>query len=211
MKARFPRAGAAVALAAAATLAVSGCTGANPAAAATVNGSTISESSLKEIVTDLNAERQGTGATSHNVLQYMILNEIVATSGTQLPPVSADEARSMIRQDPMTSGGTGFGIADPSSALVEFMQGQLTIERAAEARTLDQQKLAQLVRDARIEVNPKYGTGFDPQQGLISTTPNWFEATTPAPRGGAPGQPMPEQPVPTGPPETLPGPAPTSQ
>ena len=40
VKARFPRAGAAVALAAAATLAVSGCTGANPAAAATATNDT---------------------------------------------------------------------------------------------------------------------------------------------------------------------------
>lgn len=204
MKARFPRAGAAVALAAAATLAVTGCTGANPAAAATVNGATIPESSLHEVVQDLNRERQGTPIASQNVLQYMILNEIAATSGAQLPAVSADEARSVIRQNPMTSGGMGFGIADPSPALVDFIQGNLAIEKAAEARTLDQAKLSQMVKDARIEVNPKYGSGFDPQQGLIATTPNWFEAQQTPQRG--------EQapPQPTGPPETLPGSAPAS-
>ncbi len=207
MKARFPRAGAAVALAAAATLAVTGCTGANPAAAATVNGSTISESSLREIVQDLNG-RQGAHVDSPRVLQAMILNEVTATSGTQLPSVSADEARSVIRQNPMTSGGMGFGIDDPSPSLVEFVQGSLAVEKAAEARMLDQTKLIEMLDDARIEVNPKYGSGFDARQGLIATTPNWFEVQQPPQMPQMPdGE---QQPAPEGPPETLPGPAPTS-
>ncbi len=211
MKAPISRVGAAVALVPAAALALTGCAGAVPGAAAEVNGSVIRESSVTAILDDVNSQRQGPPLGASNVVQAMILNEIVATSpSVTLPVVSADEARSVIQQSPTAEGG-GLGVQEPSQPLVEFMRGSIAVDKAAAANTLTREQLTSLVQDAKITVNPKYGSGFDAQQGLVNTPPNWFVPEDSA--GGAltPGQPQPAPPpetLPAPPPETLPVPPP---
>ncbi|MEP7159957.1 MAG: hypothetical protein ABI746_02530 [Dermatophilaceae bacterium] len=214
MKARISSVGVAAAMATAA-LALTGCAGAVPGAAAEVNGSVIRESSVTAILDDVNSQRQGPPLDASNVVQAMILNEIVATSpGVVLPVVSADEARSVIQKSPTSAGG-GLGVQEPSQPLVEFMRVSIAVDKADAAKTLTREKLTALVKDAKVTVNPRYGSGFDGQQGLVNTPPNWF--VTEGATGGAltPGQPQPAPPpetlpAPAPPPETLPAPAPTA-
>lgn len=178
MKVRLTRAGrggtvAGVALAAALTL--SGCAGQNPDTAATVNGTVITEQDVAAVSRDMaSMPTTGPSVSNQDILVTLILRPFVVDAAQRTGSmVSASEAKRLLSD----------GVPNPAQQTIDFAQTSLITRRLPQAELA---KVVQQFRNAKVNVNPRYGT-LDPQKGIVPAEQNWMAAAgaeQPAPNPG---------------------------
>lgn len=149
-----------------ASLALSACGAQQAGAAAIVNGSTISDKDVQaaslQLATLATAQQQV--STRLVLLNLILAPYVIAEADRTGKGVTAAQARKAIPK-----------VANPSPALVEFVQMQLAIPNLTQ--TSKNSILAKLAK-ANITVNPRYGT-LDPKQAALTpTSPDWIKAGT---------------------------------
>lgn len=152
-----------------ATLALSACSSQQAGAAALVGGTTIRDQDVQNVSTELNTLTQGQQKlTPSIVLVNLILAPYVLAEADRTgKPITDAQARKVIAK-----------VAKPAPATVQFVRMQLAIQSLNQASKTT--ILAELA-NAKITVNPRYGT-FDPKQVSIApTAPNWIKPTASSP------------------------------
>lgn len=199
---RSRRVGAVAALALAGALSLSGCGGADPGAAATVDGQVVSERDVEAVFADLNRS----GVTADEVPERSSVAETLVMApiffrhlqGTKILPTEAQTRASLEQQ-----------VADPSAATVDFarMRGaegayqqlgqQAQTDPRARSELLKAQAAAQ---QANAEVRAKLDSGaivFSPRYTETSNLrPNWLEPVSLD--GGDGADPVAPEPAPQG-------------
>lgn len=158
------------ALVAVAVLVLAGCS-ARPGVAAVVDGETISEAALSETVHDF---RVFSDAPPGSVLQALVVSpfwiEAAAEAGLG---TSTQEGRARLESLAAETGAAAeraqFGPGLVSIARVIVAQ-QKAIEAGVAAELAAE--VDRLVREAEIEVSPRYGEWS--QEGLVATSPPWL-------------------------------------
>ncbi len=148
-------------LALAGSLALSGCGSAD--VAATVDGRTITESQVADLVRDVNAtvgaQQPITPPAALGVLiQAAVINDYADHHGM---PQSVSAARARIQ------------LPNPSTGMIDFQRAASAYNAFTPA---DQVAYSTALKKLHVVTNPKYGA-FDPEvQGVIADgTPDWLE------------------------------------
>ncbi len=152
-----------------ATLALSGCGAQQAGAAAIVNDRVISDQDVQNVAKELTVIiPDGQKLSSTETLFSLILAPYVSAEADRAhKTVSVSEARKAIDK-----------VADPAPATIEFVRMQLGFRRLDQASKVS---IANVLRKAKITINPRYGT-FDAKQiAMIPTSPNWIKASAPSP------------------------------
>jgi hypothetical protein len=143
------------------TLVLSGCGDAD--VAATVDGRTITESQVADLVRDINAtvgaqQPISPPAALGVLIQASVINDYASAHGL---PQSDSAARAQIP------------LANPSQAMVDY---QRAASAYGEFTSVDQLAYSAALKKLHVVTNPKYGA-FDPAvQGVMSEgTPDWLE------------------------------------
>ncbi len=163
---------AAATLALTAAVALTGCGAGSPGVAATVNGTTISESAVDDIAHVLQTLRESTPqAPAQSVPRADIVGQLV------IRPAVLDAARQAgdLVEPAAVRYAYAQRLADPSDATVELLQ-VLTI--TGQLKPAQIEKVVQDLSRADIELSPRYGT-FDPARGIVQAQPNWIGGTSP--------------------------------
>lgn len=140
----------------------------SPGVAATTNGQPVSEKQVDDVMADL----EKVGATGQ-----IQRGTVVAMLAMRPVILQAGEADGSAVGEDMVRGALQQQIPDVSEATVQFQQAQATgAQLGPEALPAFEQGM----KDANIEVNPRYGD-FDPNAGFTPSAPNWL-----APAAGMP-------------------------
>ena len=158
-------------------------------AAATVGDHTVTVGDVQEATKGTNAFIREQGGqqqlTTRDVLSTLMFAPqiIEAAQGAQAQVPTKATVERVLRD---------LGI-EPSAGTVEFIRAQSVREQLTPEQS---QQVAQLLGDADVRVNPRYGT-FSADQGLTQGSPDWLEplpeqdAQQQAPQQQAPGAPEP--------------------
>ncbi len=158
-------------------------------AAATVGDHTVTVGDVQEATKGTNAFIREQGGqqqlTTRDVLSTLMFAPqiIEAAQGAQAQVPTKATVERVLRD---------LGI-EPSAGTVEFIRAQSVREQLTPEQS---QQVAELLGDADVRVNPRYGT-FSADQGLAQSSPDWLEplpeqdAQQQAPQQQAPGAPEP--------------------
>ena len=154
-----------------AALALSACGGAQQSgAAAIVNGKVIKDQDVQTVSSQLNAiSPEGQKLTSSNAVLSLILAPYVLAEAERVKKTVSDaEARKVIAK-----------VRKPSPSTVRFVQMQLSLQELDDA---SKEAIVKKLGNAKITLNPRYGTFDATQVAITPTSPNWIkpEATSPA-------------------------------
>lgn len=163
--------GAVVAVAVAGVLAVSGC--ATAGTAAVVNGHRITEQEVQEATSQITKAYPDSSLNAANALSSLVMagfiNQIADENGKGLSDSAAAAAITEI--------------VDPSHATLELVKSSIASQQLT---TIEQGKVVELARKAKVTMNPRYGT-FDAAKVRFDTSqPNWIKAepaAQPTPQG----------------------------
>ena len=166
----FPT-GFATALLLGATLTLSACGAVQEAsAAATVNGTVISDQDVQTIPAQLNTLAQDgqEKLTPSNALLSLILAPYVLDEAKRAgKTVSPADARKVVAK-----------LANPAPSTLRFLEMQIALSQ------LDEASKASIVKElgkAKITVNPRYGTFDATQVALTPSSPNWIKPSASPP------------------------------
>lgn len=147
-----------------ASLALSACGAQQVDAAAIVNGTAIKDRDVQTASVELNKLAQGQQQlSSSNVLLSLILAPYVLSEASRAGKTITDaEVRKVIAK-----------VNKPSPPTMEFVRMQLALQSLSEASKVS---IVTKLANAKITVNPRYGT-FNPKQiSLVPSAPNWIKA-----------------------------------
>lgn len=166
--------GSIVAAAAAGVLVVSGCATADTAAV--VNGHRITEQEVQEATSQITKAYPDSSLNSANALSSLVMagfiNEVADESGKGL---SDSAAKAAITE-----------IEDPTASTLELVKSSLASQQLT---TVEQGKVVELARRAKVTMNPRYGT-FDAKNVRFDPSkPNWIADSPAAPATEAPTAP----------------------
>jgi len=150
--------------------ALSACGAAQEAgAAAIVNGTVISDQDVQTVAGQLNKiSPEGQKLSSSNALLSLILAPYVLAEAKQVDKaVSVSDARKVIQK-----------VADPAPKTIAFVQMQLALQGLDEA---SRAAVVKKIGQAKITVNPRYGTFDATAIAITPTAPNWIKASAPQP------------------------------
>ncbi len=147
------------------SLLLSGCSGISSGEAATIDGTTISQSDLQEVTDQFNAVAQQP-ATPSQVLDTLIkapaLKQMVAGSGQE---VTDNELLSQLAS---LEGAP----AQPNPLMADYLHGLVY------SQMVGGEVQSELLADVDVEVNPRYGS-WDPETlTLADETPEWIAQQT---------------------------------
>lgn len=191
-----------VAVAVPVALLVAGCGTPQSGAAAVVGDRRISISEVQDAYRDITVlVGQDLQATQADMLTFLIIEPFLTKAAADAGQgVSMDDAKKVFEQDPAVAER----LPNPS-------EGALLVARAVAVRerlqsTLEPDRVQQIltdvvaeVREAGVEVNPRYGTSFDYEQlVIVPGTEDWLRTPQPTPSAGepAPQESLPEESVP---------------
>lgn len=177
---------------------LTGCSSADPSAAAIVDGTVIKDADLWAVVHDLAKIPRNAEVGATDVLPVLIQAEVVQKHAAELnaPTIGADTIRTQLR----ALVPPGQPEPDWSDATIKTFQDAALL--APVLRGQSQKKAIELIQKADITVNPRYGAFDRKELTLVPATPNWM---VPTPEPTAPAQPQAPAPQPGGNPSTLPG------
>lgn len=158
VRSRRPRA--LLAAAAAATLLLSGCGGAERDFAVKVNGEAISQADLQEA-----AEQWNSFAQQPETPQTMISSLAKGPALESLFPGSPLTDEALIGQFQELE------IAEPSEVLLDFARSRIFENSAS---SLDPAELQAALDDVDVEVNPRFGAWDPTAAAVVPSTPDWI-------------------------------------
>jgi hypothetical protein len=165
--------GAFAAAAVAGVLAVSGCATADTAAV--VNGQRITEEEVQEATTQISEAYPDSKLDAANALSSLVMasfiNQVADESGKGL---SDSAAKAAITE-----------IEDPAPATLELVKSSLASQGLT---SVEQGKVVELAKQAKVTMNPRYGTFDAGQVRFAASQPNWIKAE-PAPAEATPTTP----------------------